>query len=200
MRMRSVAPMRTAKIGYILVSVALCVLGAVLIAVPEFSAAALGVIGGVTLIVFGVVRLIGYFSRDLYRLAFQYDLTLGILLIALGAILLIHPAGLMTFFCITYGIFILSDGLFKIQIAMEAKSFGLRQWWLVLVLAVLTGLGGLVLMLRPGEGSHLLMVLLGITLLTEGVLNGCTVLTAVKIVRNQIPDKIETDTFEEDEP
>ena len=103
MRMRSVAPMRTAKIGYILVSVALCVLGAVLIAVPEFSAAALGVIGGVTLIVFGVVRLIGYFSRDLYRLAFQYDLACGIFLIVLGVIMLCSSTKLIPYLSVGLG-------------------------------------------------------------------------------------------------
>ena len=80
---RSVAPMRAAKIGYIIISVALCVLGIVLIAVPGFSAKALGIICGILLILFGAVRIAGYFSRDLYRLAFQYDLPLGFLLIAL---------------------------------------------------------------------------------------------------------------------
>lgn len=199
MDMRSVAPMRAAKIGYIIVSVALCILGVVLIAVPEFSAAALGTVCGVLLIVFGIVRLLGYFSRDLYRLAFQYDLTFGILLIALGVVLLVHPAGLMTFLCIACGIYILSDGLFKIQIALDSKRFGLREWWLILVLAVLTGLCGLALMFRPGEGSSLLMVLLGITLLAEGILNLSTVITAVKIVRNQRPDVIETTVYEEGE-
>ena len=196
---RSIAPMRAAKIGYIVVSAALCILGAVLIAVPELSAAVLGTVCGVLLIVFGIVRLTGYFSRDLYRLAFQYDLPFGILLIVLGVILLIHPAGLMNFICITFGIFILSDGLFKIQIATEARSFGIRNWWLILVLAVLTGICGLTLMFRPGEGSSLLMVLLGITLLAEGILNFSTVLTAVKIVKNQRPDVIETDVYEEGE-
>ena len=65
--MRSVAPMRTAKIGYIVISVLLCALGILLIAVPEFSVSAVGVICGAILIVFGIVRLVGYFSKDLYR-------------------------------------------------------------------------------------------------------------------------------------
>lgn len=93
--MRSVAPMRTAKIGYIVISVLLCALGILLIAVPEFSISAVGVICGAILIVFGIVRLVGYFSKDLYRLAFQYDLAFGIMMIALGVIMLWHPGSLM---------------------------------------------------------------------------------------------------------
>ena len=42
-----------------------------------------------------------------------------------------------------------------------------------------------------------IVVLLGITLLLEGILNFSTVITAVKIVKNQRPDVIEVDDFEE---
>lgn len=195
---RSVAPMRAAKIGYIVISACLCVFGCLLMSMPTFSAALLGVICGVLLIVFGAVRLAGYFSRDLFRLAFQYDLTLGIVLIVMGVILLLHPAGLMTFLCVALGLYIFADGLFKLQIALESRRFGIGAWWLVLALAVLTALCGVMLMFRPGEGTAFLMVLLGVTLLVEGVLNLCTVLTTVKIIRHQVPDDvIDVDVCEE---
>lgn len=191
MRSRSIAPMRTAKIGYIIISVSFCILGILLIADPEFSVTLFGIICGILLIVFGGVRLTGYFSKDLYRLAFQYDLTFGILLIALGILMLARPESVMNLICIALGIFILSDGLFKIQIAFESKRFGIREWWLILGLAIFSGICGFVLMFRPGEGGHLLMVLLGITLFAEGVLSLSTVITAEKIVKHQKPDVID---------
>ena len=95
--MRSVGPMRMAKIGYILISCLLCVFGVVLIADPGFSVSMLGVLCGILLIAFGLVKMIGYFSRDLYRLAFQYDLAFGLMLIALGIIMLTSPDSLMGF-------------------------------------------------------------------------------------------------------
>ena len=188
--MRSVAPMQAAKIGYIVLSAALCALGIALIVLPDFSEALLGLVCGILLIVFGAVRLVGFFSRDLYRLGFQYDLAFGILLIVLGGILLLCPDGLMTFLCISLGLSILTDGLFKIQIAMESRRFGIRGWWLILALAVLAAVFGLLLMLRPGENSRVLMAFFGIALLAEGILNFSTVLTAVKIVKNQRPDVV----------
>lgn len=190
MRKRSVAPMRTAKIGYMVTSLALCALGVLLMSKPRFSAAALGVICGVLLTVFGVVRLIGYFSRDLYRLAFQYDLTLGLLLVALGVILLLHPSSLLSFLCIAMGIYIFADGVFKIQIALDARRFGLPSWLVIFCVAVVTAGCGALLMFRPGEGSQLLVTLLGLTLLLEGILNFATVLTAVKIIKHQMPDDV----------
>ncbi len=199
MRTRSTTPMHAAKIGYIIVSAALCILGILLIAVPDFSASLFGAICGVLLIVFGIVRLIGYFSRDLYRLAFQYDLPLGILLVIMGIVMLAHPGSLVTFICVALGIFILSDGLFKIQIAWDSRRFGITKWWLILAFAIVTGICGLLLLLRPGEGGRVLMIILGITLLSEGILNFSTVLSAVKIIKHQKPDVIEIDAYTEAE-
>ena len=102
----------------------------------------------------------------------------------------------MTFICIALGVSVLCDGLFKIQIALDSKCFGIRQWWLIFALAVLTGALGILLMLRPGDGGRVLTVCLGITLLTDGILNFCTVISAVKIIKDQKPDVTE-DEFTE---
>lgn len=192
---RSPAPMRTAKIGYIVISTALCVLGVLLIALPDFSAALLGIICGVIFTLFGVVKLIGYFSKDLYRLAFQYDLTFGIVLIAVGVVILVRPESVLNFICIALGLTILADGVSKIRTSFEAKRFGIREWWLILVSAILTGGMGLVLMFRPAESVRVMMIILGVTLLLEGILNFCTVITAVKIIKHQQPDVIEVTEF-----
>lgn len=194
-KMRSVAPMRTAKIGYIIISAALCLLGAMLIAVPDFSAALLGVICGIILTLFGAVKLIGYFSKDLYRLAFQYDLIFGIVLIAVGVVILVRPESVLNFICIALGLTILADGISKIRISLESKSFGIREWWLILVSAVLTSAMGLVLMFRPAQSVRVMMIILGVTLLLEGILNLCTVITAVKIIKHQQPDVIEVTKY-----
>lgn len=196
--MRSAVPMRTAKIGYLVISVILCAMGITLIAVPEFSAALIGRICGITFIVFGCVKLIGYFSKDLYRLAFQYDLAFGILMIVLGIVLTVRPGGLMNFISFILGISILADSLFKIQIALESRRFGISKWWLILACALVTGAFGLILLFRPEEGS-VLTVLLGISLLSEGILNFGTVLTAVKIIKYQQPDEVDVVYYEERE-
>ena len=55
------------------------------------------------LILLGVIKLVGFFSKDLYRLAFQYDCIFGALLIALGATVLLRPGGLLTVLCVALG-------------------------------------------------------------------------------------------------
>ncbi|MDQ9821948.1 DUF308 domain-containing protein, partial [Acinetobacter sp. 163] len=80
---------------------------------------------------FGLVKIIGYCSKDLYRLAFQFDLAFGILLLALGLILILRTQAVVNVIWVLVGIFILSDALLKIQIAIDARLFGIHQWWMI---------------------------------------------------------------------
>ncbi len=175
--------LRAAKYGYIFLSCLFVVFGIVLMAVPNFSINLLVRIGGILLIVFGAVKIVGYCSKDLYRLAFQFDLAFGILLIALGVILLFRTDAMLHLICTLLGIFILADALLKIQTAIDAKEFGLTSWWMILTSAVVTGVVGFLLIFRPYESVNAIMMLIGLALLAEGILNLITVLTAVKILR-----------------
>ena len=135
---RSIHSIQAAKISYVVMSVLLCALGVVLMIWPGLSVTAIGIASGVMLIVLGLVKLLGYFSRDLYRLAFQFDLALGILLLVLGCVILSSPDRAMSFLCLILGIAVAVDGWFKVQMALDARRFGLRSWWLILTTGVLT--------------------------------------------------------------
>ena len=194
--MRSTKPIMAAKTCSIIVSALFCLLGILLIVYPGISVSIVGIAAAIMLIVFGLTKLAGFFSRDLYRLAFQYDLASGILLVALGVLLLMSPDRAMSFLCLILGISVAVDGWFKVQMSLDARRFGLRSWGLILVLGVLTGLIGLAVAFRPTTSAEVLMILLGVSLLAEGIMTLCVTLCAVKIVRNQQPDIIEGE-FEE---
>ena len=179
---------QAAKSGYIIVSVLLCVLGAALIADPAFSVLLLCRISGLLLALFGAIRIVGYVSKDLYRLAFQYDLAFGILLIALGALMMLRTDKMANVLFSILGIYVLADALLKVQIAIDAKAFGIDSWWLILAAAVVAGVAGFLLVLRPSESAGAVMISLGAALLAEGALNFITILAAVKIVRRRGPD------------
>ena len=196
MKTRSVVPMRIAKIGCIAVSALLCAIGIFFIAVPDVSAKVIGIVVGLSVMFFGIIRLIGCLSKDLYRLAFQFDMETGILLMILGGIILINPGNLMTFTCIVIGILLLIDGLFKTRISFDSRKFGIKNWWAILALAVITAVIGAVLIFDSAKGAEILTVLLGVSLLAEGILNLCTVISTVRIIKNQQPDIIEAEVYE----
>lgn len=194
MMMRSVTPMRAAKTGYIVMSVIMVILGIVLIASPDTLAPSMCTVMSIAAAVFGAVKIVSYFSKDLFRLAFQHDLAEGILLMILGITGAARPEFLMRFIGIVFGLWVLTDGLLKIQVALDAKAFGVSKWWLILTAAVVTGIAGFFLIIDPVESAAVAAAVLGISLLSEGALNLITVLTAVKIVKNQMPDDVITVT------
>ena len=66
-------------------------------------------------------------------------------------------------------------------------------WRMILALAFLTVIAGVLLVFRPWESANILTVLLGISLLEEGVLNLCVAVSTVKIVKHQYSDVIDAD-------
>ncbi|MBQ3341374.1 MAG: DUF308 domain-containing protein [Kiritimatiellae bacterium] len=186
--MRSIKTIQAAKTGYIALSAALCALGLLLMLRPGLSLRLTGSIVGATMMAFGAIKLFGYFSKDLYRLAFQFDLAFGILLMALGLLLLIKPVSAMNMLCVILGIEIVADGLFKVQTAVDARRFGLPTWWLILALAVITGAAGIAVAVHPSSSALTLTTLTGAALAVEGLMNLCVALCAVKVVGHQRVD------------
>ena len=188
--------LKIVKNAYSIMTVCLILVGAILLFWPQMGLDMICKIYGIFLVIYGIAKLSGYFARDLFQLAFQFDLAYGILLIVLGLIVLVRPVQLVSFFCLVLGICILADGLFKIQAASDSKRFGLRPWWLSLTLAIVACLAGLLLVFRPMDGARALLVLLGIAMLAEGILNLCVACSMIKIIRHQQPDVLDAEFYE----
>lgn len=186
--MRSVVPMWIAKIINILMSVCFCVFGIVILAMPEISETVVYLVIGILLILLGVFKLIGYFSKDLFRLAFQYDLQLGVVLVLLGIAVLIKSEHVFDFICVVFGISIFIDGLFKISIAIQSGKFGIKPWLVILLVSIATCIYGALLIFFPSESVKFLTIHLGISLIWEGILNFVVIMFTVKIIKNQLPD------------
>lgn len=186
--MRTSKTIKAAKLGYIITSLFFCGAGILLMIWPGLSAEIICKVMGSLLLICGIIKIIGYFSRDLYRLAFQFDLAFGLLSSALGLVMLFDTDGMIAILHFIIGILALADGLFKIQTTVDAKKFGITKWWVIGLTSAATVIFGLILILKPFTGAAVLMTLTGITLLAEGVLNLCVALCAVKIMKNRKTD------------
>lgn len=196
MKLRSALPMRVAKYGYILISFVFCVAGIFMILLPSPSTSTVGTFFGITMVLFGIIKLIGYFSKDLFRLAFQYDLQFGILLGILGVIILTLKRNPVSFVCVSYGISTIADSLFKCRTALDAKKFGISKWWPTLLLAITTGVMGVIVTISPSMSMRTIRVLLGSSLLCEGALGVSVAIRMVKIIDHQRPDVIDSEYCE----
>lgn len=179
--------LRSAKNFYIICSVLLCAIGVLLICCPNLSAQLLSTILGIVCLVYGIQKVLGYFSKDPYRLAFQFDLALGIFAGFIGAILLLHPGRVLSLVAFIVGLFMLVESVFKIQTAVDAKRFGLAKWWLILLGALLTLALGVFLLFDPFEGGTLLMTFVGISLVADGIQNLFNAFYTVRILERTRP-------------
>lgn len=182
---------KCAKIAYIVSSVLMIALGLVLIIWPQIGLKIACYVVGAVACLFGIAKIVGYFSKDLFRLAFQFDLSLGILAILLGAVIIITPDTLGAALPYIFGIYALIDGIAKLQISIDAKRFGLKNWWILIMLSVLTCGAGILLMVYPNAGATLILILLGVSLIADGIENLCTVIYTVKVLKNFNSDNIE---------
>jgi len=161
-------------------SAILIILGICITANPTISAIFLCYIIGFIALLAGVFKIISYFADDMYGLAFEYNLALGIISAAIGVVLILHPNNIIRLLPVIVGIFILTDGVFRFQTAVDAKKFGLSEWWLILLFAVFTGTMGLLLIIHPFSGTSLLMMLVGISFIVDGVQNLCVSICTIK--------------------
>ena len=184
--MDALKQLKLAKNGYIIMSVLFMVLGACLIIWPDCSMAVFCTAVGIMLIVYGLIKILGYFSRDIYCLAFQFDLAFGILLMAVGVILIARKNFAVDLIFSVFGILILADALFKIQMSVDAKRFGLALWWQILLVALVTGVIGVLVFIRPFEAAAMMMVLVGFSILLEGILNLWVGILTIKIIKSRL--------------
>lgn len=174
---------RNAKYSYIITSALMIVLGLLLVIFPSISATVVCYLAGGMVTLFGIVKLVGYFSKDMFRLAFQFDFAMGIGALIAGILMLIHPHNVVRLIPIIVGVFILIDGALKLQTARDAKRFGMKGWWSILILAILTCIGGLFLIIDPFKGASALMILLGATFMMYGIQNLAVTAYTVRVAR-----------------
>lgn len=175
------------KRAYITLSAAVILLGVVILLFPQISMKVLCFISGLLVTALGVVKLFGYFTNDLYRLAFQFDFAFGILSLAVGAVMLVHPENVVRAVPVLIGFITLADSAFKLQTSYDAKRFGLHRWWCILLLACVGAVLGVLLILHPMKGASALMTLMGLALIAGGVQNLCIVLYTVKEAKKLRP-------------
>lgn len=167
---------------------------------PTVSMTVMSYIIGALILAFGIIRIVGYFADDYYCIAFQFDLALGIFASVIGIAVLIHPKWIMASLPIAIGLFVLVNGLFSVQSAIDSKKFGIRRWWLILIFSILTVAIGLVMIFNPVRSAEVIAVITGIALIASGVEALIVALQTVKFkkaVKDSRP--IEVDYIEIDE-
>ena len=144
--MKKLDIVKEARVIHVVSSLLFALAGVFLMAWPEIGTLISRYLIGGCFILFGLARLLGYFANDLYRLAFQYDLGLGGFCAVFGVLSIISPDNIQMVLPYTIGVYVLIDSLLKLQTAFDAKAFGMRHWYGLLISASILILSAIALM------------------------------------------------------
>ena len=168
MNARDAALVKAAKTVSVVLSSMLFVLGVLLVAWPAGLAPAGRFLFGAVLILFGGAKIFGYFTNDLYRIAFQFDLAMGSLVAIFGILLLVLPGLLAPHLSTAVAAYVLLDGLIRVQTAHDAYRFGMHHWYLLLA-GALALVGGALAMVIVGYDHH--AIWMGSMLIGDAAIN-----------------------------
>lgn len=160
-------------------------IGAFFILKPGVAIETLCKICGVFFLVYGFIRILGYFSKDLFQLAFQFDFAMGLFSMVMGVLLLFRVERAVLMFADFIALFIIIDAVFKLQTALDARKFGLERWWIILMISILVASVGVCLTLLPAQTTKFLIRLLGLNMCLDGCLNFWVVCKTVITLRRK---------------
>lgn len=176
---------RRAKTSGIVISALIILLGLLLLIFPTGSIEFASTIIGVGMLVWGVGKLIGFFvNRDV--IAVRFDLAGGLIMMIIGAVILFNPAGIAGLVLSVTGIAVLIDSIFKIQSALSARRFGLPHWQAVLIPAVISCIGGVLIVFNPFGAARLLVRVIGISVIVSGITNLVSALCMTEVPPSEI--------------
>lgn len=179
------------KALYITISILSLLAGIALVIWPGASVITICYVVGSAAILVGAVRLAGYFSKDSYNLNFQFDFAMGLVFLILGTVLIFHPGDTVAVLHFSVGILVLVDSVFKLQTALDAKHFGLKKWWVMLLCALLCAGLGLVLVILPFRTAEILVKVTGAALAVNSGENILTAGYTVKSKKRVVPIMVE---------
>ena len=130
------------------------------------------VFGGISLL-YGAVQIIRYCCNAAVSI-FRYELVTGILCCTFGLFVILRADMVLAVLPFVFGCAIVFDSVMTLQNAIDLRRLGFSRWWLILLLAGVTGAFGVLLFFEPFAALAMVRFI-GAVL----VLDGCADLVSV---------------------
>ena len=161
---------------FIIMSVLYVITGIVMIVWPHLTLELLGKALGIGMLVIGITHIIIYFTKDHMQGILQMDLTIGVILAAFGAFMLLHADFVGMAIPFGVGILLMIGAITKIQYSLDMKRLYYSKWFIMLIFAIILLVMGLILIYNPFRDTILLYYIAG-CLILEGILSIICILT-----------------------
>lgn len=154
---------------------------------------------GVVLLLIGVFPVIDYFRYRKEGLGASVGLISGIFSIVCGLMLLINKDLLMILIPVFIGVWMIINGINKIQVSFEIKDLGEKSWIITFIYSILIIVLGGYFIVNPISGATTVTSFIGIVLCIYAVLDiiDCIIIKVkVKSFKKEL-DKIENNVVDE---
>ncbi len=154
---------------------------------------------GVILLLIGVFPVIDYFRYRKDGLGASIGLISGIFSIVCGLMLLINEDLLMILIPVFIGVWMIINGINKIQVSFEIKDLGEKSWVITFIYSILIIVLGGYFIVNPISGATTVTSFIGIVLCIYAVLDiiDCIIIKVkVKNFKKDL-DKIENNVVDE---
>ena len=160
------------KTNFLVDALILIAVGALLIFMPGTTLNLLTkVIGGVVLAA-GVISIVtSLFSKNQGLIARNSSIGFGLVIAVLGVWILLNPHFFESIIPVIAGVIMLFSGLMNLGETLSLGRSKYGNWWIALILAVLTVAGGLYLVLNPVTTMKYIVQIIGAALAYNGISN-----------------------------
>lgn len=161
--------LKSLKMNYSLSAVVCVILGIVLLVWPGQSTDLVCMVLGIVLAGFGLIQIILYLVTKEKTVVSHGMMMLGIVLAVIGIWIIVKPGTIKQLIPVTIGILIVIHGGHNAVQSIELKKMNYDNWWVALLLAVLTIGLGVVLICNPFTVLDMAVRIIGAFLIYDGL-------------------------------
>lgn len=183
---------KSLKMNYSVTALICALLGLILLIWPGQTTQIACITVGAVLGIYGVLQIIFYLATKEKTMMSHSMMVFGIVLAVIGGFIVWKPETIMKAIPMIVGILIIIHGLHNGVQAIDLKKMGYSNWWIALLLAVLTVALGIILVCNPFDALDAVVRLIGIFLLYDG-LSDMWILSRVFKTRRKNAKIIDTD-------
>lgn len=151
----------------ILAAIIFLVVGVLFVRNPETIKLTFSYIVGGLFALVGIAKIVNYFAQKGNEDFFNYDLVFGIIAIIISIVFVTQYSLLNAILRIAIAIWLMYSGLIRGTTSIKLKTYGLKNWWVVLVSSVLMVLAGIYIMSFAG----IIEVTLGIIMIAYSIID-----------------------------
>lgn len=189
---------KSLKVNYSLSAVICVILGIVLLVWPGQSTQVVCMVLGIVLGGFGLIQIILYLATKEKTMVSHSMMMLGVVLAVIGGWIVLKPETIIKAVPMIVGILIVIHGFHNAVQAIDLKKMQYDNWWVALLLSLLTVALGVVLICNPFTIMDTVVRIIGAFLVYDG-LSDMWILSRVFKTKKNREKIIDTDAVIVDE-